>query len=186
MSSIQKWVKKVQIGISCTNVDRKMRVKNKRYYLVNYSFMKPFSQNFEVFTQCFFVINPEFVRKGVQTGISCTNDKRKIKIKSKSNFEGKYSFKKLFSRNLKIPALLWRHHFKIGSKRLKFVHHVQLAVKILKPEKVKNIPSKSWYRSGFNPSATNRISLISSVSFLHRTKCVQIQYGKFLQQWRQN
>ena len=29
-SSIQKWVKKVQIGTSCTNDDRKMKVKSKR------------------------------------------------------------------------------------------------------------------------------------------------------------
>ena len=46
----KKWVKKVQIGISRTNVDGKMKIKSKRYFEVNYSFMKSFSQNFEVLT----------------------------------------------------------------------------------------------------------------------------------------
>ena len=41
-SLTQIWVKKVQIGISCTNVER--------YFEVNYSFMKPFSQHSEVLT----------------------------------------------------------------------------------------------------------------------------------------
>ena len=41
-SSTQKWVKKVQIGISCTNIDRKMKIKTK----VKYSLIKPFSQYF--------------------------------------------------------------------------------------------------------------------------------------------
>ena len=50
-SPVQKWVKKVHVGISCTNGDRKMKIKSKRYFQANYSFMKPFSQNFEVLTQ---------------------------------------------------------------------------------------------------------------------------------------
>ena len=57
-SSTQKWVKQVQIGTSCTNVDRKMKIKSKRYFEVNYSFVKPFSQNIEVLTYCGDVINP--------------------------------------------------------------------------------------------------------------------------------
>ena len=103
-SSTQKWLKKVQTGISCTNVNRKMRIKSKRYFQDNYSFMKPFSQNFEVFTQCCDIIYPKLPRKRIQTGISCTNGDRKIKIKSKKNFEVRYSFMKLFSGNLKILA----------------------------------------------------------------------------------
>ena len=103
-SSTQKWLKKVRIGISCTNVDRKIRIKSKRYFQVNHSFMKPFSQNFEVLTQCCDVINTKLARKRIQTGISCTNGDRKIKIKSKKNFEVRYSFMKLFSGNLKILA----------------------------------------------------------------------------------
>ena len=35
--------------------------------------------------------------------------------------------------------MLGCHHFKIGSKRLKFVYQVQLAVKILKSGKIRNI-----------------------------------------------
>ena len=31
-SSTQKWIKKVQIGISFTNIDRKMKIKTKRYF----------------------------------------------------------------------------------------------------------------------------------------------------------
>ena len=42
-------------------------------------------------------------------------------------------FMKLFSQNLEILAsMLWRHHLKIGSKRLKFVYHIQLMIKIIK------------------------------------------------------
>ena len=63
---------------SCTIVDRKMRIKSKSYFQVNYSFMKPFSQNFDVLTQRCDVINPELARKRVQTGISCTNGDRII------------------------------------------------------------------------------------------------------------
>ena len=50
-SPVQKWVKNVNVGISCTNGDRKMKIKSKRYFQADYSFMKPFSQNFEVLTQ---------------------------------------------------------------------------------------------------------------------------------------
>ena len=104
MSLTQKWLKKAQIVISCTNVDRKMRIKSKRYFHVNYSFMKLFSQNFEALTQCCNVINPELTRKRIQTGISCTNGDRKTIIKNKKNFEVRYSLMKLFSGNFKILA----------------------------------------------------------------------------------
>ena len=36
--------------VSCINVDRKMKIKKKRHFEVKYSFMAPFSQNFEVLT----------------------------------------------------------------------------------------------------------------------------------------
>ena len=104
MSSTPKWVKKFQVALSCTNVFRKMRLKSKRYFQVNYSSMKPFSKKIEVLTQRRDVINPKSARKRVQTGISCTNSDRKIKIKTKRNFEMRYSFMKLFSGNLKILA----------------------------------------------------------------------------------
>ena len=39
-------IKKVQIGVSCTNLDRKMKIKSERYSEVNYSFMKPFLKPF--------------------------------------------------------------------------------------------------------------------------------------------
>ena len=94
-SSTQKWVKDVQIGISCTNVDRKMKIKSKRYFEVNYSLMKPFSQNFEDLTQYDNVINPKLARNGAQTHISCTGN-REMKIKCKRNFEVRYLFMKLF------------------------------------------------------------------------------------------
>ena len=43
---------------------------------VNYSFIKPFFQNFEVLSQCCDVINPKLARKRSQTGNSCTNGDR--------------------------------------------------------------------------------------------------------------
>ena len=68
-----------------------MKIKSKRYFEVNYSLMKPFSQNFEDLTQYDNVINPKLAPKGAQTHISCTGN-RKMKI----NFEVRYLFMKLF------------------------------------------------------------------------------------------
>ena len=104
-SSTPKWVKKVQIGISRSNVDRNMNIKRKRYFEVTYSFMKLFSQIFDVLTQLYDAINPKLARKRVQTCISSANGDRKMKIKSKRKFEVRYSFMKLFSRILEILAL---------------------------------------------------------------------------------
>ena len=63
--------------------------------------MKQFSQNFEVLTLRGDVISPKLARKRALTFISCTNGDKKIKkkkkIKSKRNFDVKYSFMKLFS-----------------------------------------------------------------------------------------
>ena len=67
--------------------------------------MKLFSQNFEVLTQRCDVINPKLTPKRIQTGILCTNGDRKIKTKSKRNFEVRFLFMKLFSGNLKILVL---------------------------------------------------------------------------------
>ena len=77
-----------------------MKIKSKRYFEVNYLFMKPFTQNFEVLTQRGDVINPKLAPKRVQTCISYTNTDKKMKIKSKRNFEVRCSFMKLFSQNL--------------------------------------------------------------------------------------
>ena len=70
---------------------------------VKYSFMKPLSQSFEGLTHAD-VINPKLAQKMAQNCISCTNGDRKMKIKSKRNVEERYSFLKLFSRNLEIAA----------------------------------------------------------------------------------
>ena len=40
-----------------------MKIKSKRYFEANYSFMKPLSQNFEVVSQYGDVINPKLARK---------------------------------------------------------------------------------------------------------------------------
>ena len=80
MSLTQSWVKKVKIGISCTNVYRKMKIKSKRYFEANYSFMKPLSQNFKVVSQYGDVINQKLARKRAQTHISCSNGARNMKI----------------------------------------------------------------------------------------------------------
>ena len=79
--STRKCVKKVQIGISCTNVDRKMKIKFKNFFEVNYLFLKPFSEISEGFTQCGDAINPKSILltlwsknwvKKTQICISCT------------------------------------------------------------------------------------------------------------------
>ena len=81
-----------------------MKVNSKGKFEVRYSFLKPLSQNLEVLTQRGDVINPKLARKRAQTCISRTNGDRKKKIKSKRNFEMRYSFMKLFSGNLEIPT----------------------------------------------------------------------------------
>ena len=186
MSSTPKWVKKFQVAISCTNVFRKMRLKSKRYFQVNYSSMKPFSKKIEVLTQRRDVINPKSARKRVQTGISCTNSDRKIKIKTKRNFEMRYSFMKLFSGNFKILAPCCEVIISKSGQKDSSLYIMYNWLKNIpeKSRKIRNIPSKSLYRSGFNPSTVNCILHISLVSFWHylnfsitfRTRYAQIQY----------
>ena len=81
-----------------------MKIKSKRYFEMNYSFMKPFSQNFEALTQGGDIINSKLARKRAQTCISCTNGDRKMNIKRKRKFEVRYMFTKLFSQDLEILA----------------------------------------------------------------------------------
>ena len=50
----------------------RLKSKVKSYFEVNYSFMKPFSQNFEVLTQLDDIINPTLAHKRAPTHISCT------------------------------------------------------------------------------------------------------------------
>ena len=59
---------------------------------------------FEVLSQRGDVINPKLARKRTETCILCTNGDRKMKIKSKRNFEVRYTFMKLFSQNLEFLA----------------------------------------------------------------------------------
>ena len=47
------------------NASKTFKSKIKRYFEVNYSFMKLFPQNFDVLTQCGEVINPKLAWKGV-------------------------------------------------------------------------------------------------------------------------
>ena len=65
-----KMGQKVPIGISITNVYRKSKIKGKRYFEVNHSFVKASSQNFEILTQYGDVINPKLAQKREQTQIS--------------------------------------------------------------------------------------------------------------------
>ena len=95
MSLTQKWVKKVQVSISCTNVDRKMKIKSKKYFGVNCLFMKLFSQNFEVLAQRGGVINPKLAQKQPNLYLMYSNGDRKMKISSKRNFQVRYLFMKL-------------------------------------------------------------------------------------------
>ena len=59
-------------------------------------------QNFKVLTSRGDVINPKQLVKKVKIRISCTNIDRKMKIKSKKNFDVRYSFMKLCFQNLEI------------------------------------------------------------------------------------
>ena len=80
-----------------------MKVNSKGKFEMEYSFLKPVSQNFEVLIQCGDVINPQLPRKRAQICISCVNDDRKINgDKSKKNFEMRHSFIKLFPRSFEI------------------------------------------------------------------------------------
>ena len=77
-SSTKKSVKKIPIGISCTYIDTKMKIKSKRIFEVKYSFIKTFSRNFEVLAQRSDVMNPILARKMTQTRISCTIGDREM------------------------------------------------------------------------------------------------------------
>ena len=98
---LQWWHNKPKNGSksSCVNIDRKMKIKSKRYFEVKYLFMKAFFRNFEVLTLHGDIINPTLARIRSQTHISCTNGHRKMKINRKRKSEVRYSFKKLFSWN---------------------------------------------------------------------------------------
>ena len=98
-SSTQKWVKRFKLVFHLPILIERWKSKVKRHFEVNYLFIKTFTQNFEHLTQRGDVINPKLARKRTQTCISATNDVRKMKIKSKGNFEVRYSFMKLFSWN---------------------------------------------------------------------------------------
>ena len=95
-----KWVKRFKLVFHIPILIERWKSKVKRHFEVTYLFIKTFTQNFEHLTQLGDVINPNLARKRTQTCVSATNDVRKMKIKSKGNFEVRYSFMKLFSRNL--------------------------------------------------------------------------------------
>lgn len=125
---------KVNIGISCTNVNRKIKIKSSRFSEVNYSFMELFYQNLEVYTQHGDVINPKLARERVKLVFHGLIVTERQKIKSKRDFEVWYLFMKLFSRSFEIMVLYCDAI--ISKNRLKFVYHLQLAVKILKSETI--------------------------------------------------
>ena len=75
--------------------------------------------------------------------------------------------------------MLWYCNLKIGSKRLRFVYHVQLAVKILKSRRFWNISSKTQCRSGFDLSNINCIWCISLVSFWHHLNLYTIFHTRY-------
>ena len=56
----------------------------------------------------------------------CSFDSRSGVINSK--------FSKIYMKSWNSSPMLWRHYHKIKSKRVKFVYHVELAVRILKTE----------------------------------------------------
>ena len=143
MSSTQKWAKNVQIGISCTKVDRKMKAKSETYFEVNCSFMKPFSL------------------KRTQTSISCANSDSTMESKSKRNFEVRYCFMKLFYWNLQILAQCYDVIISVMGQK----DYNLYIVYNCKNTNIRNISSKSPYRSGFDLSTTRHIWYISWVHF---------------------
>ena len=75
-----------------------MKVNSKRKFEMNYSFLKPLSQNYENLTPCGAVINPKMGQK-IKIDILCTNIDRMMKVKSKRYFEVNFLFMKPFSQN---------------------------------------------------------------------------------------
>ena len=76
-----------------------MKANSKGKFEVKYLFLKPLSQNFETLTTRGDVINPKMGLKGPNWNFMYQFD-RKMKIKSKRNFNVNYSFMKPFSQNL--------------------------------------------------------------------------------------
>ena len=100
VSPRQKWVKIDQIGISCTNVDRKMKIIKKVFSHKLFLYDTVLSKFWSFDSLCDTVNS-----KRAQIVILCTNGDRKMKIKSKRNFDITHSFIKAFSQNLEILAL---------------------------------------------------------------------------------
>ena len=110
MSSTQKWVTKLQVGISYTSFDRKIKMKIKRYFSCGKSFIYIIVlSTFSSFDSMWWCHSPKIGWKRTKTRISCTNGDRKMEIKCGEVF-----------LNKTVPMLL-RHHLKIVSKRLKLV-----------------------------------------------------------------
>ena len=103
-SSTQKWVKKVQIDISCTNFTErgKSKVKGTSRWII--PLWNRSHKMLQFWLNLVTSSTQNLLTKRVQTRISCTNGDRKMKIPSKRNFEVRYSFMKLFSRNPEILA----------------------------------------------------------------------------------
>ena len=81
----QNWVKQAQSCISSIEGDRKIRINISWNFEVGSLFVKSLPQNIAVLTPLVTSLTQNW-SKSAQTPISCTNDDRKMKIKSKTNF----------------------------------------------------------------------------------------------------
>ena len=127
---------------------------------MKYSFLKPLFQTFEGLTPCGDIINPKIVQKGPDWYFmyqSCLKDE----IQNKKYIEVNYSFMETFSQNVEVltqrghvinPKLARKMargscYVKIESKALKFVHPVQLVVKILKSGTIITLVQKYFLKN---------------------------------------
>ena len=126
------WVKNVQNGVSCTSVDRKMKIKSKHYFEVNFSFIKLFIEFLNFWLSLMIPSTQKFLgkrRKLVSHVLMAIEDENE---KYEKPWVEVCIYGTIFLKSWNSSPVLWCHGLKIGSKRLKFVYHVQLVVKILK------------------------------------------------------
>ena len=125
MQSTQKWIKRSKLVFNAPMlIERwKSEVKGPLRWIVR--LWNSSLKIFEVLSQRGDVINRKLAWKRTKTCISCTNGDRKMELKSKRNFEVRYTFMELFSQNLEFLAPCCHVIIsKLGQKHSNFQYHV--------------------------------------------------------------
>ena len=131
-----------------------MKVKSKEYFEVNYSFAKPFSQNFEVLIPRSDDINPNLgQKKGPKLVPHVIIVIERWKSKAKETLKWNIRLWNFFLKILKSKPHVVTSSSQNWLKKIQCVHHVQLGVKLFKSffSEVRILKHRLW-RHYCNPS----------------------------------